>query len=241
MPHFDFRVFTDAFLFYPRRPDLFHRALRRRRHWFRIGHPGLPLLAMIVGLDAGKQSLLILSTLLYIYMVARWHAHVDVRRLIIMAVVAAIGIPIGLFLYGHLHRHVGAHDTRRVRRPRRVSQSFATLARPKAPPLARQRAAGRRRHLPRRLHHRRADPDHLRRPDPPPQIDISRNSLPALDFPQYHSRNCLDCAARMGAANLASGASGPPRSWSPAWSSATAFIMPSTTALFAAPSTLPSS
>jgi len=73
---------------------------------FGSGILGLPLLAMIVGLDAGKQSLLILSTLLYIYMVARWHAHIDVRRLIIMAVVASIGIPFGLFLYGHLQRHV---------------------------------------------------------------------------------------------------------------------------------------
>ncbi len=73
---------------------------------FGSGILGLPLLAMVIGLDAGKQSLLVLSTLLYIYMVSRWHTHIDFKQLLIMAAVGALGIPIGLYLYSHLDRRI---------------------------------------------------------------------------------------------------------------------------------------
>ena len=65
---------------------------------------GLPLLALIVGLDAGKQSLLIVSSLLYAYLVIRWQKHIDWRQFFIMVAFASIGTPIGLFLYHVLPR-----------------------------------------------------------------------------------------------------------------------------------------
>jgi uncharacterized protein len=60
---------------------------------------GLPLLARMVGLDVGKQSLLILSTFVYGYIVIRWRRHLDGRQLGIMCAFAIVGMPLGLWLY----------------------------------------------------------------------------------------------------------------------------------------------
>lgn len=60
---------------------------------------GLPLLAMLLGLDVGKQLLLVLSNLLYIYIIIRWRRHIDWRQLVIIALLASIGMPLGIWLY----------------------------------------------------------------------------------------------------------------------------------------------
>jgi uncharacterized membrane protein YfcA len=60
---------------------------------------GLPLLALLVGLDVGKQSLLLLSTFVYLYIVIRHRTHIDWRQLAIMVAFATIGLPLGLWVY----------------------------------------------------------------------------------------------------------------------------------------------
>jgi uncharacterized membrane protein YfcA len=66
---------------------------------FGSGVLGLPLLALVIGLDAGKQSLLLLSTALYLYLVIRWWRQIDWRQFAIMAGLAAVGVPAGMWLY----------------------------------------------------------------------------------------------------------------------------------------------
>jgi len=65
---------------------------------FGSGLLGLPLLALLVSLDVGKQSLFVLSTALYIYIVARWHEHINWKQLIIMMLIGGLGMPLGLYL-----------------------------------------------------------------------------------------------------------------------------------------------
>ena len=67
---------------------------------------GLPLVALVVGLDEGKQSLIVLSSLMYVIIVARWHARIDWRQLGIMLGFATIGVPIGLYLYDLMPQRV---------------------------------------------------------------------------------------------------------------------------------------
>jgi len=60
---------------------------------------GLPLLALLVGPDVGMQSLLILSTFVYLYIVLRHRRHIAWRQLGIIVAFAAVGIPFGMWAY----------------------------------------------------------------------------------------------------------------------------------------------
>jgi uncharacterized protein len=59
----------------------------------------LPLLAMVVGLAAGKAALIVLNTLLYLYLGIRWRRHVSLRRLVVIVSLGAAGIPAGIWLF----------------------------------------------------------------------------------------------------------------------------------------------
>jgi len=72
---------------------------------FGSGILGLPLLAFIVSLDVGKQCLFVLSTGVYLYIMLRWHEHIDWRQLFIMTLFAGIGVPFGMYLYEALPRN----------------------------------------------------------------------------------------------------------------------------------------
>jgi uncharacterized protein len=63
---------------------------------------GLPLLAMVVGLQPGKQSLIVLGSLLYLYLTVRWWKRVDVRQMLFITLIAGIGLPVGMALFQHL-------------------------------------------------------------------------------------------------------------------------------------------
>jgi uncharacterized membrane protein YfcA len=66
---------------------------------------GLPLLALLVGLDVGKQSLLLLSTFVYLYIVLRHRGHIAWRQLAIMVGFATLGLPVGMWIFARLpHR-----------------------------------------------------------------------------------------------------------------------------------------
>jgi uncharacterized membrane protein YfcA len=65
---------------------------------FGAGVLGVPLLALVVGIDPGKQSLVLLGMLLYIYVVVRHHEKIDWRHLRSMVLVAGIGAIVGLLL-----------------------------------------------------------------------------------------------------------------------------------------------
>ncbi|MGB7156732.1 MAG: sulfite exporter TauE/SafE family protein [Tepidisphaeraceae bacterium] len=59
----------------------------------------LPLLAMLVGLDAGKCTLVVLGTVMYTILTARWHARVNVRELLIIVLLASVGLVIGMYVF----------------------------------------------------------------------------------------------------------------------------------------------
>jgi len=63
---------------------------------FGSGVLGLPLLALVVGLEPGKQSLLVLGILLYAYMSIRWRRHIDRRQLAFIMAVTSVGLVIGM-------------------------------------------------------------------------------------------------------------------------------------------------
>jgi len=60
---------------------------------------GLPLLALIVGVEAGKQSLIVLSALMYVYMTIRWWHRVDKKELVRMAVICGAGLVVGILAF----------------------------------------------------------------------------------------------------------------------------------------------
>jgi uncharacterized membrane protein YfcA len=65
---------------------------------------GLPLLALVVGLAAGKAALVVLSTLMYLYLSLRWRHQVDWRQLGVILLIAGLGLPLGMWLFGALPR-----------------------------------------------------------------------------------------------------------------------------------------
>jgi uncharacterized membrane protein YfcA len=65
---------------------------------------GLPLLALIVGVEAGKQSLVVLSSVMYVYLTIRWWHRVDKRELIRMALICGVGLVVGILVYERIPR-----------------------------------------------------------------------------------------------------------------------------------------
>src|SRR5688500_18876699 len=59
----------------------------------------LPLLALLVGLDAGKTTLVVLGTVMYTILTIRWHERVDVRALVPIVLFTGVGLVIGIVLY----------------------------------------------------------------------------------------------------------------------------------------------
>jgi len=65
----------------------------------------LPLLALLVGLDAGKCTLVVLGTVMYGILTARWHVHINRRQLGIIVALAGVGLVIGMYLFERLDHH----------------------------------------------------------------------------------------------------------------------------------------
>ena len=65
----------------------------------------LPLLAMLVGLAAGKCTLVVLGTVMYGILTARWHRHINRRQLAIIVVLAGIGLVIGMVVFERLDHY----------------------------------------------------------------------------------------------------------------------------------------
>lgn len=66
---------------------------------------GLPLLALVVGITPGKQSLVVLGGLLYLYILIRWHRRIDFPQLRIILVVSGIGLVVGMAIFKLLPEH----------------------------------------------------------------------------------------------------------------------------------------
>jgi uncharacterized membrane protein YfcA len=66
---------------------------------------GVPLLALVVGIEAGKQSLVVLGMLLYVYVVTRHHKNINWRELRRIVLVAGIGAVAGLLIAKSLPQH----------------------------------------------------------------------------------------------------------------------------------------
>ena len=67
---------------------------------------GLPLLALVVGLEPGKQSLIVLGAVLYTYMTLRWWRRVDGRELAFIFLVTGVGLIVGMTAAAHLDRRM---------------------------------------------------------------------------------------------------------------------------------------
>src|SRR6266581_3071599 len=67
---------------------------------------GLPLLALVVGLEPGKQSLIVLGALLYTYMTLRWWKRVDRRQLLFIGAVTGAGLIAGMTVAALLDRRI---------------------------------------------------------------------------------------------------------------------------------------
>jgi len=65
----------------------------------------LPLLAMLVGLSAGKCALVVLGTIMYAILTLRWHEHISYRQLAIIVVLAGVGLVIGMHLFERFEQH----------------------------------------------------------------------------------------------------------------------------------------
>lgn len=65
----------------------------------------LPLLALLVGLDAGKTTLVVLGTVMYTILTIRWHERVNVRALLPIVLFTGIGLVLGMILYERLPEH----------------------------------------------------------------------------------------------------------------------------------------
>src|SRR3954469_17704368 len=72
---------------------------------FGSGVLGLPPLALVIGLDTGKTSLLLLSATLYLWLALREYRHIARRELLQIVILAGLGIPLGIMLYRILPRH----------------------------------------------------------------------------------------------------------------------------------------
>ena len=65
----------------------------------------LPLLAMLVGLDAGKCTLVVLGTVMYVILTVRWHERVNWRQLLIVVALAGVGLIIGMWIFERFDEH----------------------------------------------------------------------------------------------------------------------------------------
>jgi uncharacterized membrane protein YfcA len=63
---------------------------------------GLPLLTLVIGIAPGKQSLIALGSIMYLYMMIRWWRHVDQRELWTIILVTTVGLCLGMILYQRL-------------------------------------------------------------------------------------------------------------------------------------------
>src|SRR4051812_8979650 len=59
----------------------------------------LPLLALLVGLEPAKAAIVVLSTLIYLVLVAKWWRRVDRRELLFICVVGGVGLVAGMLLF----------------------------------------------------------------------------------------------------------------------------------------------
>jgi uncharacterized membrane protein YfcA len=65
----------------------------------------LPLLAMVVGLAAGKCTLVVMGTIMYAILTARWHEHINLRQLGLIVALAGVGLIIGMYLFERLDQY----------------------------------------------------------------------------------------------------------------------------------------
>jgi uncharacterized membrane protein YfcA len=65
----------------------------------------LPLLAMLVGLAAGKCTLVVLGTVMYVIITVRWHKRINLRELGVIVVLAGVGLVIGMYLFERFAGH----------------------------------------------------------------------------------------------------------------------------------------
>lgn len=65
----------------------------------------LPLLAMLVGLAAGKCTLVVLGTFMWTLLTIRWHRRINYRQLTGIVVLAGIGLAIGMYLFERFNQH----------------------------------------------------------------------------------------------------------------------------------------
>lgn len=63
----------------------------------------LPLLAVLVGLDAGKCTLVVLGTVMYTILTIRWHERINWRELLIVVAFAGVGLVIGMMIVARLN------------------------------------------------------------------------------------------------------------------------------------------
>jgi uncharacterized membrane protein YfcA len=60
---------------------------------------------MVVGLDAGKCTLVVLGTVMYAVLTARWHRRVNVRELGVIVTLAGVGLVAGMYLFERFDQH----------------------------------------------------------------------------------------------------------------------------------------
>lgn len=65
----------------------------------------LPPLTMLVGLPASKAALIVLGTLVYSVLVARWWRRVKWRELLFICVVGGVGLAVGMYSFHLLPHH----------------------------------------------------------------------------------------------------------------------------------------
>ena len=65
----------------------------------------LPLLALLVGLDAGKCTLVVLGTVMYTILTVRWHKRINYRQLGTIVVLAGAGLVVGMYLFERFDQH----------------------------------------------------------------------------------------------------------------------------------------
>lgn len=75
---------------------------------FGSGVLGLPLLTLVVGLEPGKQSLMVLGLVLYAYLSVRWRRQVDRRQLGFILAVTSVGLVAGMLLAARLNPRASA-------------------------------------------------------------------------------------------------------------------------------------
>lgn len=65
----------------------------------------LPLLAMLIGLAAGKCVLVVLGTIMYLILTARHHRRINYCQLARIALLAGLGVVVGMLLFERFESH----------------------------------------------------------------------------------------------------------------------------------------